>query len=176
MFPNVHHAAILPSRVDLRPHCPPVYDQGNLGSCTANSLCALMQYLNPHYVGSRLFLYYNERRIEGDIEVDAGATIADGIRALKWYDLCPESEWPYVITKCSVRPPSKCYSDALHDKALRVYSVPTTLSGLKTALIGGHLVAIGISVFVRFESQHVATTDEVPFQTKMRSFLVVMLL
>lgn len=171
MFPTVHHAATLPSTVDLRPHCPPVYDQGNLGSCTANSLCALMQYLNPHYVGSRLFLYYNERRIEGDIEVDAGATIADGIRALKWYGLCPESEWPYVITNFSVRPPGKCYSDALHDKALRVYSVPTTLLGLKTALIGGHLVAIGISVFESFESQHVATTGEVPLPNKNEKLL-----
>lgn len=164
IFPTttVHNSATLPNAVDLRAHCPPVYDQGNLGSCTANSLCALMQYLNPQFVGSRLFLYYNERRIEGDIEVDAGATIADGIRALKWYGLCPESEWPYVVTKFSVRPPNKCYSDALQDKALRVYSVPITLLGLKTALAGGHLVSIGISVFESFESHQVAITGEVP--------------
>ena len=28
----------LPASVDLRPACPPVYDQGELGSCTANAI------------------------------------------------------------------------------------------------------------------------------------------
>ena len=30
-------AAALPAKVDLRPHCPGVYDQGQLGSCTGNA-------------------------------------------------------------------------------------------------------------------------------------------
>src|SRR5215813_12758399 len=30
--------ATLPSQVDLRPQCPPVVDQGQLGSCTANAI------------------------------------------------------------------------------------------------------------------------------------------
>src|SRR6266513_3966989 len=28
----------LPPRVDLRAKCPPVYDQGQMGSCTANAI------------------------------------------------------------------------------------------------------------------------------------------
>src|SRR5467141_1513452 len=34
----------LPPSVDLRPGCPPVYDQGQLGSCTANAIAAAIQY------------------------------------------------------------------------------------------------------------------------------------
>ena len=33
-------AKALPSAVDLRPNCPPVYDQGQRGSCTANAIAA----------------------------------------------------------------------------------------------------------------------------------------
>jgi hypothetical protein len=29
---------VLPASVDLRDNCPPVYDQGKLGSCTANAI------------------------------------------------------------------------------------------------------------------------------------------
>ena len=41
----------LPSVVDLRPKMPPVYDQGNLGSCTANALVAAFAYDAPGFAG-----------------------------------------------------------------------------------------------------------------------------
>ena len=34
----------LPAKVDLRPHCPPVYDQGQLGSCTGNAIAGAVQF------------------------------------------------------------------------------------------------------------------------------------
>jgi len=34
----------LPTKVDLRPQCPPVYDQGQLGSCTANAIAAAIEF------------------------------------------------------------------------------------------------------------------------------------
>ena len=37
-------AAALPAKVDLRPKCPPVYDQGQIGSCTANAIAAALQF------------------------------------------------------------------------------------------------------------------------------------
>ena len=40
----VEQLASLPRHVDLRPHCPNVYDQGQLGSCTANGIAAAIQF------------------------------------------------------------------------------------------------------------------------------------
>src|SRR5271163_5190123 len=34
----------LPASVDLRAQCPPVYDQGKLGSCTANAIAAALEF------------------------------------------------------------------------------------------------------------------------------------
>jgi C1A family cysteine protease len=160
VFP-AQRVAVL-AHVDLRAHMPPVFDQGQLGSCTANALCALMQYLEPRVQGSRLFLYYNERAMEGDVDQDAGACIADGIQSLKTKGICEEATWPYDPAKFAVQPPQACYAAAVKHEALSVYSVPLTLAGLKAALVGGHPVAVGISIYESFESAQVAQTGVVP--------------
>src|SRR5437899_11651464 len=78
----------LPTSVDLRPQCPPVYDQGQLGSCTANAIGGAFQFtqmkeqLAQNFVPSRLFIYYNERVIEGTVSSDSGAQIRDGIKSV----------------------------------------------------------------------------------------------
>jgi len=37
-------AVALPPGVDLRPNCAPVYDQGQLGSCTANAIAGAIEF------------------------------------------------------------------------------------------------------------------------------------
>src|ERR1700690_993705 len=79
-------AAILPPKADLRPTCPPVYDQGQLGSCTANAIAGAIEFAQkkeklPEFTPSRLFIYYNERVMEGTApSVDSGAQIRDGVK------------------------------------------------------------------------------------------------
>src|SRR4051794_22119798 len=34
----------LPPSVDLRPHCPPIYRQGTLNSCTAQAIAAAIEF------------------------------------------------------------------------------------------------------------------------------------
>src|SRR5450631_1098942 len=69
----------LPAKVDLRAGCPPVYDQKQLGSCTANAIAGALEFnqmkqqLADVFVPSRLFIYYNERVIEGTVREDSGA-------------------------------------------------------------------------------------------------------
>src|SRR6185437_9462747 len=72
----------LPPKVDLRAGCSPVENQGNLGSCTANALVGNLEFLEKKAGRratnlSRLFVYYNERAMEGTISEDAGAAIRD---------------------------------------------------------------------------------------------------
>ena len=76
----------LPPSVSLRKQMPPVYDQGQLGSCTANSIGAILelnelkQKERDATTPSRLFIYYNERLMEGTVNEDSGAEIRDGIK------------------------------------------------------------------------------------------------
>ena len=106
--------------VDLTSKMPPIYDQWNLGSCTYNALCGLIGYDNPSIIGSRLFLYYNERKIEKHISIDSCAQLYDGIKCLTIYGICQESDWPYDITKFTICPTIQCYNNALGHKALQV--------------------------------------------------------
>ena len=41
---KLRSARALPSNVDLRKNCPPVFNQGALGSCTANALLAAVEF------------------------------------------------------------------------------------------------------------------------------------
>src|SRR5450755_690437 len=76
-----------PSSCDLRTLCPPVYDQGQLGSCTAQAIAGNIEFDQlaqklKESTPSRLFIYYNERVIEGSISNDAGASIRDGLKTV----------------------------------------------------------------------------------------------
>ena len=72
-------SATLPMRFNMRSKMPPIYEQFQLGSCTANALVACYEYLTPNFMGSRMFLYYNERLIENDVAEDNGAHICNGV-------------------------------------------------------------------------------------------------
>ena len=154
----------LPSHVDLRQTMPPVYDQGQLGSCTANALCSVMQY-DDNIQGSRLFLYYNERKLENDINDDAGAALSDGIKCLQKYGVCPETMWVYDISKFVTKPTNECYDLALKHKAIKVKNILQDITAMKTALHNACPFVVGITVYESFESSIVAETGVVPMPT-----------
>lgn len=160
----VIYLAKLPVKADLRTHCPPVYDQGQLGSCTANAIGAAIQFdrrkqkLKPDFVPSRLFIYYNERALEHSIASDAGAQIRDGIKCVAKQGDCPEKEWPYVITKFADKPTTACFRDAMKYKAVQYQRVPQVLNQMKGCLASGYPFVFGFSVYTEFESDQVAKT------------------
>jgi C1A family cysteine protease len=152
----------LPSKVDLRPSMPDVYNQGELGSCTANALCAAVGFIVKGFTGSRLFVYYNERRMENTIPDDEGAYLCDGVKTLEKYGVCAESDWPYVIKKFAVKPPEFCYINASQHLVLSSSNVDTDLYSMKHALANGFPFVVGISIYTSFESDEVGTTGKVP--------------
>lgn len=158
------HLAALPSSVDLRPQCPPIEDQGQLGSCTSFAAGAAIRFARnkqglPDFVTSHLFLYYNSRRFKNE---DTGATIKDVIKSAAKQGDCPESEWPYNISRFAIKPPQQCYTDALKDRALSYQRVQQNLSQMKACLASENPVVVGISVYQSFESDEVAKTGMVP--------------
>lgn len=169
----------IPDGVDLRAQCPPVYDQGQIGSCTANAIAAALEFEMmkqglPSFTPSRLFIYYNERSIEGTVGSDAGAFIRDGIKSVASQGDCPESEWPYDGTAASPdgtfpdgataakQPSPQCYSDAIQHKALNYQSISQNLADMKGCLASGYPFVFGFTVYGSFESDDVAANGMVP--------------
>lgn len=166
----------LPASVDLRAHMSPIYDQGSLGSCTANAVAAALDYQRtrqdePLITPSRLFIYYNERKDDKQIKEDAGATIRESVKAVKKYGACPETEWPYDISKFTAKPTKQVYKDATRFEDLTYERVSQSLADIKGCLATARPVVIGISVYESFESEEVAKTGIVPMPSPSEELL-----
>lgn len=154
----------LPSKVDLRASCPPVEDQGQLGSCTANALVGNLEFLEKkagHTVTdlSRLFIYYNERAMEGTIGEDAGAAIRDGVKSLVKLGVCSEKIWPYNIAKFTQKPSRTCFRQAA-DHQVTSYHRILSLQEMRQCLAEGYPFVFGFTVYTAFESAAVAKSGK----------------
>jgi len=167
---TLEHPSEHKPQVDLRPDMPPVFDQGQLGSCTANALCGMRQYFALKHGDdtalSRLYLYWHERALEGTINEDSGAMLRDGMRVLRKLGVCPEADFPYDISRFTEKPSAKAEADAGKYKILSYHRV-RSLRELKTCLHHGYPVAIGNKVYESFESREVAETGIVPVPDEM---------
>jgi len=157
-----------PKKVDLRPGCPSVYDQGELGSCTANAIGAAHQFgqikqgAKFPFVPSRLFIYYNERVILNTVHEDSGAMIRDGIKSVAKQGVCPETQWPYLISRFAKKPSNPCYKEALDHQVLSYHRLSHNLNQMKACLASGYPFVFGFSVYESFESDVVTRTGVVP--------------
>lgn len=165
----------LPTKVDLRGQCPPVYDQGQIGSCTANAIAAAHEFdqskqgQTTPFTPSRLFIYYDERAIEGTIDSDSGAQIRDGMKSLARQGVCREDPtWPYdgdpypPNDRLTVKPPAPAYAEASLHVAVEYQRIAQVLEQLQACLASGYPFVFGFTVYQSFESQDVAGTGTVP--------------
>lgn len=171
-----YHAISLPEKVDLRPEMPLVYDQGQLGSCTANAGGAAFAYMhkkneNELFMPSRLFIYYNTRKRDGTIKYDAGSTIRSTIKAMAKNGAAREDLWPYDINKFAVKPLVRVYKDGKTNLVISYLKVAQNEAALKTSLAQGFPVVFGFSVYDSFESSDTANTGVVPMPSSDESFV-----
>src|SRR5207245_219307 len=141
-----------PKKVDLRNQDTPIYDQGELGSCTANAIAAHLDFNRKKQgeniiVPSRLFIYYNERLEDGTVEMDAGSTIRESVKVINKQGACPESEWGYDISQFTVQPPKTAYADALKFHDLKYLRLSQTLTAFRSCLAEGYPFVGGITVY-----------------------------
>src|ERR1700676_1796911 len=159
--------AALPPSADLRRRCPAVYNQGQLGSCTANAIAGAIEFDRikqklPDFVPSRLFIYYNERVIEGTVGLDSGAQLRDGIKSVASQGVCPEPEWPYLIENFTTKPSAKAYKDAKLDRAISYQSLVQDMNQMKGCLASGYPFVFGVTVYESFETIEVAESGHAP--------------
>ena len=162
----------LPTRVDLRSNCPAeVYDQGQLGSCTANAIAGAIEFdlknqpqNTPRdvFTPSRLFIYYNERVIEGTVQSDSGAMIRDGIKSCAAQGAPHEQIWPYDIANFAQPPPQAATDDGLKHLIISYQRLVQSLDQMKGCLASGYPFVFGFTVYESFESQDVANSGVVP--------------
>jgi C1A family cysteine protease len=158
-------AAPLPPKVNLQAGCSPVEDQGNLGSCTANAIVGALEFLEkkenlPFADLSRLFVYYNERVIEGTVAQDSGAFLRDGIKSVAKQGVCPEPAWPYKIAAFAKKPTASCYKAAKKHK-ISSYNRLNTVDEMRACLADGYPFVFGFTVYDSFETAAVAKTGVV---------------
>lgn len=162
----------LPAKVDLRsdaPALPEVYDQGELGSCTANATAAAVQYARRKqtqqgdFTPSRLFIYYNTRAIEGTVSTDSGAQLRDTMRAVSKLGVCTsETHWPYQIVKFTDKPTQEAFDFALDYQVVSYKRIAQNPSQMKGCLASGFPFVFGFTVYDSFESDAVAQNGIVP--------------
>lgn len=156
----------LPDKVDLRIYNIPIFDQGALGSCTANAVSAAFAYNiikqneEAFYIPSRLFIYYNTRARKGSINIDNGASLRDSVKSINKIGVCDEQLYPYIINKFKDKPEDNCYKSASQNKAVKYERVKRSLYNFKSTLNSGFPFMGGFSVYESFKSKEVAKTGK----------------
>ena len=146
----------LPASADLSGRCSPVVDQGELGSCTACAIVSgLREYLAINGASlperlSRLYLYHEEREIEGTEGYDWGADLKDGFDVLMREGVPPESLWPYDVAQFTIDPPPEVNAAALPYRIKRYYRI-YGIQAIKQCLVSGFPVVAGMDVFRQME-------------------------
>lgn len=174
-----------PLNASLKMYCPSVYDQGDIGSCTANAICSAYQIIqksknlkDTDFQPSRLFIYYQTRLIENNNDseelTDSGANVIHGAHYLISNGICSEKLWPYDITKYNMTPPSECYIDAENHRAKNYVVIPNNrqlIYNIESSIVNGSPVMCAIAVYDSFESSNTAKTGVVTMPTKDESLL-----
>jgi C1A family cysteine protease len=184
----------LPAMIDLREQQAlsgfPILDQGELGSCTANAIAAAMTYASSKQGGakklsqvtlgdgntfspSRLFIYYNERVMEGSVSSDAGAMLRDGIKSVNQLGACKEATWPYIISQFTTKPTDTAFTEAQGHQALLYRRLNNKdINQLKGCIAQGFPFVFGFAVYNSFMSQTVAKTGMMPMPNLGRENMI----
>lgn len=148
---------------DLSSFCTSVKDQESLGSCTAFSCVAMIEYflkkngiiINDDLL-SELFLYYNTRvLIENESpSSDCGAYLRDVLKAMNRYGVCLEKSFPYG-SNCALVPNKSCYTEGSKYQVVKYANIPTrnvntALNDLKALIQSGNTFVGGIMCYSNF--------------------------
>lgn len=168
----------IPTKQDLRPWCPPIENQVNLGSCTANAGVSLLEYFERrafglHLDASRLFLYKVTRNLLGWTG-DTGAFLRTTMGAMRLFGIPPEKYFPYFVNdslnpKWDEEPSGFLYSYAKNYQAIRYFrldldvSEKELLTRIKRYLAGNYPSMFGFTVYSSITQA--ASDGGIPFPT-----------
>jgi Papain family cysteine protease len=128
-------------KVDLRNQCSPIFDQKNIGSCCAASLCGALEFLvNKNHEARRtlspLFLFYNARKMSDSTNQIDGTMTAHANAAVMAFGVCDEALWPYREETARTEPPNDAYAAATNFEAVQYARLGST-DEVKATVSGG---------------------------------------
>ena len=132
---------------------PFVYDQGQIGSCVANSSCLVfinsLNKIRPqnNFLPSRLFVYYNARKMEGCESQDSGCIIRDAFKSINKEGLSQEKYCKYNETRFAKKPSLVAYSSGRKHQSITYASVDQNIDVIKKTIFAGYLVSFGTNVY-----------------------------
>jgi len=165
----------LQASVNLRNYFLPTQDQGQYGACTAFGslgwrLALRAQAGLTNFVPSYFANYYEERKDDGDIPTDAGASISEAVNVLETWGAMNSDYFAYIPANFAVNPPDKwdpAYK-LLPPNAQHING-STILTDTLDALSNGHPVVFGATVFNGLDSSQCANTGVLPMPNTSES-------
>jgi hypothetical protein len=137
---------------DLSGLFPEVVNQEGLNCCTACACTGAYEYeiglAQAHIVSARfsfIFVYYNQRVLQGSLHCNLGASIGDGLYTLSHRGVCTDDEWPVNFHEFEKKPYKSCYEDALGNRISAYYQLDRDIKQMKACLSEGHPFIFGFS-------------------------------
>ena len=155
----------LPLTIDLRLNMPPIDDQLSLGACSADAIVAAIEYKRPGFLGSRLFVYYNERLLTRTVAIDSGSSIETGMKAVSTYGVCEESLYPYRVDHFTDVPSTEAYANGLLHRVLTYSQLNLDMNAMKNCLAGGTPFIASIVIYSSFQRTGDAGGTIIPMPT-----------
>ena len=172
-----------PPSKDLSAKLPPAYDQGKVGACTANAIAAAVQYARrvhskpDDFIPSRLFIYYQQRQIEGTTSLDAGGQLRDGIASVANVGVCSEADWPYDNVagdesthvfppgaQATKSPPASILQAAAKYRAISYEPLSQDVAVLEGCIASGYPFVFGFNLYAAFDESFKALRKPQPDQ------------
>jgi C1A family cysteine protease len=126
------------------------YDQGKIGACTSSAALSAYEQTKKKSL-SRLFLYYHQRKLNGTLTKDMGASVRSAMKVLKKRGVCEEKYHPYIPENVMKAPSVWAYANSFKYRINKYLSVENTVEQFKMALISLGPIAFGIYVKKSFE-------------------------
>jgi hypothetical protein len=146
----------LPYKLTLRHLLPPVFNQNDTNTCTAQVIVAALYiaHIDAEAVASRLYLYYYTRFVEyGHAMDDCGASLRSTLKALSMYGHCDEEAWSFDTEKVNSRPCRASHKAARDSGDIEYTKVSNpSENDIKYCLYKGWCVAFGTKLYETHEN------------------------
>jgi C1A family cysteine protease len=177
LLPHVDTTGLgIAPEIDPRAQMPPVFNQGQLGSCTANATAACFQYdtiLDGEDCGelSRRWVYHFEKAIEGTLgQGDTGAEGHDAFTVAR-SGVPDESLWPYSENISAVEEAPPNLQPRAYTLEKPVNAVPQEEIAIKRVLSNDQTIAFGFTVYENFEDESWWPSGLMPVPSSTESVL-----